>query len=205
VTTVTPSRQRRLRVKRILDVVIAIALLLFSLPALVAIAVVISATSAGGPIFTQIRVGKDGREFHILKFRSMTVDPDLDDMQAYSYDRTAARVTPVGRFLRRFSLDELPQLWNVIRGDMSLVGPRPDLRRHVLVYSPTQRRRLEMQPGITGWAQIHGRNSMSWEERIKLDIEYIDGWSLRFDARILVGTVSAVIHGSGTELSEEDF
>lgn len=149
-------------------------------------------TSEGPALFRQQRVGKDGRPFTILKFRTMIdgenpVHPEAD------------RITLVGRWLRRASLDELPQLWNVVRGDMSIVGPRPTLMYQVERYTSEQRGRLTVRPGITGLAQIHGRNVISWSERIGFDLEYVAQQSLALDIRIIGLTVLAVIRREGAE------
>ncbi|MEG4804216.1 sugar transferase [Microcoleus sp. ARI1-B5] len=184
-------------VKWVLDrVVSAIALLIFSpLVLIVAIAIYIR---MGGPVFfTQPRPGKDGRVFNFYKFRTMTGDRDtegnlLPDEQ---------RLTAIGQFLRKTSLDELPQLWNVLQGDISLVGPRPLLVRYLERYSPEQARRHDVMPGITGWAQINGRNAISWQEKFKLDVWYVDHWSLWLDLKILFLTVGKVL--GQKEISQE--
>jgi lipopolysaccharide/colanic/teichoic acid biosynthesis glycosyltransferase len=145
-------------------------------------------------IFRQPRAGRDGRPFSMLKFRTMVPDAvrvgrDLGLSQdPFGVIPDDPRITRSGRFLRRTSLDELPQLWNVLRGDMSLVGPRPDLLEQVANYAPGDGRRLAVKPGITGWAQIHGRDEIPWERRFELDAWYVEHWSLGLDARILVGT-----------------
>ena len=142
-----------------------------------------------GPVlFRQTRVGKDGADFELLKLRSMVVDAERQGA-GFAVDRGDARITRVGRVIRRTSIDELPQLWNVVRGDMSVIGPRPTLRYQVERYTERQRRRLEVLPGLTGWAQIHGRTTLPWAERIELDVWYVEHWSLRLDARILWRTI----------------
>lgn len=193
------SLRAQLLVKRGIDLVVALALLLLLGPTMVAIGVTVSATSPGGPLFNQVRAGRDGRPFTIHKFRTMTGE-DRGRDERYSRAQTEARVTRVGRILRRLSLDELPQLLNIVRGDMSLVGPRPDTMRHAEAYSAFQRRRLAVRPGVTGLAQIRGRNEIPWEERIRLDVEYIDRWSLWLDLRILAETAVVVVTGKGTKL-----
>jgi lipopolysaccharide/colanic/teichoic acid biosynthesis glycosyltransferase len=148
----------------------------------------------GSPVlFRQVRIGLHNEEFVFFKFRSMTDarGPDgalLPDAQ---------RSTDLGRFLRAASLDELPQLWNVLRGDMSLVGPRPLLPQYLPRYTPRQRRRHETKPGITGWAQVHGRNGITWEQKFDLDVWYVDNWSLRLDLRILGLTLLRVVRREG--------
>ncbi|MBE9191246.1 sugar transferase [Gloeocapsopsis crepidinum LEGE 06123] len=180
-------------VKSFLDKITAIIALSLLSPIMVGVAIAI-ATQIGRPIFfTQQRPGKDGKIFNFYKFRSMTNDCDaqgnlLPDEQ---------RLTPVGQFIRRTSLDELPQLWNVIKGDMSIVGPRPLLIKYLDRYTPEQARRHEAKPGITGLAQINGRNALSWEERFKLDVWYVDSWSLWLDLKILWLTVWKVLQREG--------
>lgn len=148
----------------------------------------------GRPIlFAQPRPGKDGRIFTFYKFRTMTDERDLDG----NLLPDAQRLTALGQFLRKTSLDELPQLWNVLKGDMSFVGPRPLLVAYLDRYTPEQARRHEVKPGITGWAQVNGRNAISWEEKFKLDIWYVDGWSLWLDLKILFLTVIKVLKREG--------
>jgi len=170
----------------------ALALLLLS-PLLLVLAVIIRIRLGAPVLFRQKRPGKDGKPFELVKFRTMSDarDPEgnlLPDEQ---------RLTPLGRRLRRFSLDEWPQLWNVLKGDMSLVGPRPLLMEYLGRYSAEQARRHSVKPGITGWAQINGRNAVSWEERFRLDVWYVDHWSLWLDLRILAATVWLVLRGKG--------
>ncbi len=150
----------------------------------------------GGPVlFRQTRVGKDGTDFELLKLRSMVVDAESRGA-GYAVDRGDSRITRVGRVLRRTSVDELPQLWNVLRGDMSVIGPRPTLRYQVERYTERQRRRLEVRPGLTGWAQIHGRATLPWAERIELDVWYVEHRSPRVDLRILLRTPLALLGGT---------
>ena len=150
----------------------------------------------GGPVlFRQGRVGKDGADFELFKLRSMVVDAELQGA-GYAVDRGDTRITRVGRFLRRTSIDELPQLWNVVRGDMSVIGPRPTLRYQVERYTERQRRRLEVRPGLTGWAQIHGRATLPWDERIELDVWYVEHRSPLVDLRILLRTPLALLGGT---------
>jgi lipopolysaccharide/colanic/teichoic acid biosynthesis glycosyltransferase len=147
-------------------------------------------------LFRQSRVGRGGAEFEVLKLRTMVVDADRQGAGYAVADRDP-RITRVGDLLRRTSLDELPQLWNVLRGDMSLVGPRPTLRYQVDQYTDEQRRRLEVRPGLTGWAQVHGRTSLPWSQRIELDVWYVDHRSLGLDLRILVRTVGVLLRREG--------
>jgi lipopolysaccharide/colanic/teichoic acid biosynthesis glycosyltransferase len=151
---------------------------------------------AGGPVlYRQRRVGKDGRDFDLLKLRTMVVGAETMGA-GLSVNEGDPRITRVGRVLRRLSLDELPQLWNVVRGDMSLIGPRPTLRYQVEQYDDRQRHRLDVKPGITGWAQIHGRARLSWAERIELDLWYVEHRSLLVDLKILVRTPLALLGGT---------
>ena len=149
-----------------------------------------------GPVlYRQTRVGKDGVDFELLKLRSMVVDAERQGA-GFAVDRGDARITRVGRVIRRTSIDELPQLWNVVRGDMSVIGPRPTLRYQVERYTERQRRRLEVLPGLTGWAQIHGRTTLPWAERIELDVWYVEHRSPRVDLKILLRTPLALLGGT---------
>jgi lipopolysaccharide/colanic/teichoic acid biosynthesis glycosyltransferase len=183
--------------KRLFDVVV---LVVVALPALVlgaVCAVAVKLTSRGPVFFRQERVGMDGVPFEVVKFRTMVTgdNPVFPD---------ATRITSAGRWLRRLSIDELPQLVNVARGEMSIVGPRPTLQYQVDRYDEHQRLRLCVRPGLTGLAQISGRNNLSWGERIEYDIEYVRTQSLFTDVRILIGTVRAVLTGEGAEGHPED-
>ncbi|NUT57109.1 MAG: sugar transferase [Thermoleophilia bacterium] len=180
---------------RLLDVAVAGAGLAVTSPLLAAAAIAVKLQDGGPVLYRQTRVGKDGRDFELLKLRTM-VEGAEHQGAGYAVNRGDARITRVGRFLRRTSLDELPQLWNVVRGDMSLIGPRPTLRYQVERYDERQRRRLEVLPGITGWAQIHGRASLSWDERIELDVWYVDHRSPRTDLLILLRTPLALFGGT---------
>ena len=146
-------------------------------------------------LFRQTRVGKDGEDFELLKLRSMVADAERQGA-GFTVDRGDARITRVGRVIRRTSIDELPQLWNVVRGDMSVIGPRPTLRYQVERYTDRQRRRLEVRPGLTGWAQIHGRATLPWAERIELDVWYVEHRSPRVDLKILLRTPLALFGGT---------
>jgi len=182
-------------VKRALDVAGALFLLLVTSPVLAAAAVAIVAEDRGPVLYRQRRVGKDDVDFDLLKLRTMVVG--AEGLGAgYAVNEGDPRITRVGRLLRRLSIDELPQLWNVVRGEMSLVGPRPTLRYQVERYTPRQRRRLEVTPGITGWAQVHGRASLPWEERIELDVWYVEHRSLALDLLILLRTPLALFGGT---------
>jgi lipopolysaccharide/colanic/teichoic acid biosynthesis glycosyltransferase len=177
------------RVKRLFDIVVAGAALLALSPVLLVLAVLIARRMGRPVLFVQVRPGKDAKPFRMLKFRTMR---DAVDAQGNPLP-DADRLTPLGAWLRASSLDELPELWNVLRGDMSLVGPRPLLMEYLPLYSPEQARRHEMRPGITGWAQINGRNAISWDEKFAHDIWYVDNAGFWLDLRILVGTVRKVL------------
>ena len=145
-------------------------------------------------LYRQRRVGSDGEDFELLKLRTMVVGAETQGA-GYAVNRGDPRITKVGRLLRRTSIDELPQLWNVVRGDMSIIGPRPTLCYQVERYTERQRRRLEVKPGITGWAQIHGRAELPWDERIELDVWYVEHRSARVDLEILLRTPLALVGG----------
>ena len=180
------------RVKRALDVVAAATGLVVTAPLLAAVAVAIRLETPGPVVLRQPRVGRDGREFGMLKFRTMVENAHAMG-PGWLVSEGDPRITRVGAFLRQWSLDELPQLVNVLRGDMSVVGPRPTLRYQVEQYTPFQRRRLEVRPGITGWAQVCGRNELTWPEKIELDVWYVDNRSLRLDAQILARTLPVLL------------
>ncbi|MEL6441239.1 MAG: sugar transferase [Cyanobacteria bacterium J06621_8] len=185
------SKLAKLVVDRLLS---AIALLILS-PAILVLAIAIYFNMGSPVIFSQPRGGKDNSVFTFYKFRTMNDARDsegnlLPDMQ---------RLTPLGQFLRQSSLDELPQLWNILKGDMSFVGPRPFIAVYLERYTPEQARRHAVKPGITGWAQINGRNSISWEEKFKLDLWYIDHWSLGLDLKILLQTVIKILIKEGVD------
>jgi lipopolysaccharide/colanic/teichoic acid biosynthesis glycosyltransferase len=180
---------------RVVDAVGAGLGLTLASPVLAA-AVVAIKLDDGGPIFyRQRRVGRDGREFELVKLRTMVVGAERQGA-GYAVNVGDPRITRAGRLLRRLSIDELPQLWNVVRGDMSLIGPRPTLAYQVERYTPRQRRRLEVKPGITGWAQIHGRAALPWEERIELDVWYVENRSPWVDLKILLRTPRALLGGT---------
>ena len=181
--------------KRMLDVAGGSAGLLVSAPFLAAAAAAIKLEDGGPVLYRQRRVGKDGREFELLKLRTMVVGAEQLGA-GYAIDEGDPRITRAGRLLRRLSVDELPQLWNVVRGDMSLVGPRPTLAYQVERYTERQRRRLEVKPGLTGWAQIHGRASLPWSDRIELDVWYVEHRSFWLDLRILARTPFALFTGT---------
>jgi lipopolysaccharide/colanic/teichoic acid biosynthesis glycosyltransferase len=175
------------------DVLVASIGLLAGLPVLLLAALLVRVRMGSPVLFSQVRPGRAARPFRLVKLRTMrdATGPDGQPLP------DAQRLTRLGRFLRASSIDELPQLWNVLRGDLSLVGPRPLLMQYLPRYSPDQARRHEVMPGITGWAQVNGRNAISWEERFALDVWYVDHWSLGLDARILARTVTTVFRRSG--------
>jgi len=178
--------------KRGLDLAVSSALIVVASPFLAAAAAAIKLEDRGPVIFRQERVGRDGKPFRILKFRTMVEDAHLKG-PGYLVSEGDPRITRVGAFLRRWSLDELPQLFNIVRGEMSVVGPRPTLAYQVEQYSDFQRRRLAVPPGVTGWAQIRGRNGLTWPERIELDVWYVDHRSLGLDMKILLKTIGVIV------------
>jgi lipopolysaccharide/colanic/teichoic acid biosynthesis glycosyltransferase len=177
---------------RVADVTLAGLGLALASPALALAALAIKLEDGGPVLYRQRRVGKDGVEFELLKLRTMVVGAEALGA-GYAVNEGDPRITRVGRVLRRLSLDELPQLWNVLRGDMSVIGPRPTLAYQVERYTPRQRRRLEVKPGLTGWAQVHGRARLPWEERIELDLWYVEHRSPWVDLRILLKTPLALV------------
>jgi lipopolysaccharide/colanic/teichoic acid biosynthesis glycosyltransferase len=183
-------------VKRLLDRVGALILIVLSSPVLAAACVAIRLESRGSPIYRQRRVGRHGVPFELYKLRTMVAGAESKGA-GLAVDEDDPRITRVGRFLRRFSLDELPNLLNVLRGEMSLVGPRPTVQVQVDQYTERQRLRLTVEPGITGWAQVKGRAALPWHERIELDLWYVEHWSLRLDLRILLATVRLLLTGKG--------
>lgn len=195
----THIRKEVQRLKRVIDLVISLLLLVFLLPFMTFIALFIW-LSMGRPIFfTQFRPGKNERLFHLYKFRTMR---DVRDERGklLADDK---RLTPFGMFLRKYSLDELPQLFNVIKGEMSLVGPRPLLAEYLSLYTDKQRMRHRVKPGLTGWAQVNGRNSITWEERFQMDIWYVENQSLRLDMKILFLTIGKVLKKEGISHGNE--
>lgn len=183
-------------IRRAVDIAVSAVLLALSAPVLLVAAIAVRLESAGHPIYRQRRAGQDGRGFDVIKLRTM-VDGAEHIGAGLAVNENDSRITRVGAFLRRTSLDELPNLINVLRGDMSLIGPRPTLPAQVAQYTPRQRGRLQVKPGMTGWAQVNGRASLPWSERIELDLYYIEHRSLAFDMRILWRTLTMVLGGSG--------
>ena len=178
--------------KRLLDLTIATACLVLFCPLILIIGFAIRITMGRPVFFRQLRPGYKGRPFTVVKFRTMS-----GEASHASPASDAARLTGLGRFLRRFSLDEIPQLWNVLTGEMSLVGPRPLMMQYLQRYSPEQARRHDVLPGITGWAQVNGRNALSWEEKFRLDVWYVDHQTLSVDFRILAMTIWRVLKREG--------
>jgi lipopolysaccharide/colanic/teichoic acid biosynthesis glycosyltransferase len=183
---------------RAADIVLAAIGLVMTGPLLLVAVIAIRLETPGPAIYRQGRVGRAGQRFELLKLRTMTLGADPTPAETWEPLRaTDPRVTRVGAALRRLSLDEIPNLVNVLRGEMAIVGPRPTIQAQVEQYTPRQRRRLEVKPGITGWAQVNGRASLSWEERIELDIWYADNRSVGLDLRILARTVLLILSGRG--------
>jgi lipopolysaccharide/colanic/teichoic acid biosynthesis glycosyltransferase len=182
-------------VKRALDLLLATILLLLTAPLVALAALAVWIEDRGSMFFRQTRVGLRGEDFELLKLRTMVMGAEQKGA-GYAVDRGDPRITRVGRLLRRLSIDELPQLWNVVHGEMSMVGPRPTLRYQVEQYTPRQLRRLAVKPGITGWAQVNGRATLAWADRIELDIWYVEHRSLWLDLRILVRTPLALVTGT---------
>jgi lipopolysaccharide/colanic/teichoic acid biosynthesis glycosyltransferase len=179
--------------KRVFDLALAVPALFVTAPFMFGLALLVRATMGRPIFFKQVRPGKSGRPFTIYKFRTMSDEKGPDGRLLPDKER----LTRIGTFLRATSLDELPELWNVIRGDMSLVGPRPLLMEYLDRYTPEQARRHEVKPGITGWAQVNGRNALTWEEKFKLDVWYVDNWSLALDLKILLMTLVKVFRQEG--------
>ncbi|RXZ64760.1 sugar transferase [Pelagerythrobacter rhizovicinus] len=185
--------------KRLTDIAIAGSALLLLLPLLIVLSLLIRSKMGSPAIFRQVRPGLDGVPFEMLKFRTMRDAVDGHGAQLPDADR----LTPFGSFLRSTSLDELPSLWNVLKGDMSLVGPRPLLMEYLPRYSAEQARRHEVRPGLTGWAQVNGRNALSWEEKFALDVWYVDNRSMKLDLQILWLTVLKVLQRDGISADGE--
>jgi len=179
-----------------MDLMIASMLLLLSSPILLAALIAVRIESSGSPVYRQRRVGKDGHPFELYKIRTMVTGAEQIGA-GLAVNEGDPRITRVGALLRRFSLDELPNLINVLQGDLAIVGPRPTIQAQVDQYSDRQRRRLEVKPGITGWAQVNGRAALPWAERIELDVWYVDHRSLRLDLRILAMTARMLVTGHG--------
>lgn len=186
-------------IKRTLDIVIAASVLLITSPLLLLLALAVRLNLGTPVLFRQQRPGLHGRPFTMVKFRTMRDAVGRDGRALPDADR----LTPFGKLLRSTSLDELPELWNVLRGNMSLVGPRPLLMEYLDRYTPEQARRHEVRPGVTGWAQVHGRNAVSWDERFRLDVWYVEHQSLMLDLQILVRTFTTVLRRTGVSAQGE--
>jgi lipopolysaccharide/colanic/teichoic acid biosynthesis glycosyltransferase len=185
--------------KRFLDFAVALTLLILLSPIILIIGAVLAKQNKGTPFFFQERPGKDKKPFQIIKFKTMT--DDRDDKGELLPDKQ--RITPLGKFVRKWSLDELPQLFNVIKGDMSLIGPRPLLFKYLPLYSEEQNRRHEVRPGITGWAQVNGRNAISWRKKFELDVYYVDHLSFLLDFKIFWLTLVKILARTGIDQSSE--
>ena len=185
--------------KRLVDLILGITAVILLSPILLITAILVSRKLGSPILFTQVRPGKDGKPFKMVKFRTMR---DAIDAQGNPLP-DAERLTPFGRRLRSTSIDELPELWNVIKGEMSLVGPRPLLMEYLPLYSPEQATRHDLKPGMTGWAQINGRNAISWEDKFKLDTWYVQHQSLWLDIRIMALTVKKVLVRDGISAEGE--
>ena len=188
-------------IKRNLDFIFAIILLIFLSPIMILAAIAIKLEDPTGPIFfKQKRPGKNAEIFEVIKFRTMIVDMEQDGKKLSDMER----LTKVGSFLRKTSIDELPQLFNIIRGEMSFIGPRPLLVEYLKYYSPEQMRRHDVTPGISGWAQVNGRNAISWEEKFQYDIWYVDNQSFFLDLKIFLLTIYSVLNKKGINNSTGD-
>ncbi len=190
-----PRRAWARRVKRGLDVTLAACGLIAASPVMLVIAVLIRLSMGSPVLFHHVRPGRHGKPFSMVKFRTMRAPrPTSEGLEA-----TRERVTRMGALLRKTSLDELPELWNVLRGEMSIVGPRPLLMEFLDYYTAEQAHRHDVPPGMTGWAQVHGRREVQMQERIALDLWYVDNWSMRLDARIMLETMGQILRGAGSE------
>lgn len=194
-------RMYRKYIKRILDLVFAVVLLVLLSPIMLLAAIAIKIEDPRGPaLFKQKRVGKDAKNFTVYKFRTMRVETEKDGRPLSDMER----ITKVGSFLRKASIDELPQLFNIIRGEMSFIGPRPLLVEYLELYTPEQMRRHEVTPGISGWAQVNGRNAINWEEKFKYDVWYVDNMSFLLDLKIVFMTIYSILEREGINNSKSD-
>ena len=180
---------------RFFDIVFSLLGILLLSPVFLLLYIAICLESKGGGFYKQLRVGRYGGDFYVYKFRSMRVGADKKGL--ITVGGRDPRITRTGYLIRKYKLDELPQLFNVLKGDMSLVGPRPLLMQYLERYSPEQARRQEVKPGITGWAQVNGRNALTWEEKFKLDVWYVDNWSLWLDIKIIAMTIWKILKREG--------
>ena len=183
-------------IKELFDRTLSLLVLVILSPIFLIIVVLIKLDTSGPAFFIQMRVGKNGIPFKSIKFRTM-IQRATETGLGINIQQDDERITRVGKFLRTWSLDELPQIINVLKGDMSIVGPRPTLQYQVALYNDFQRKRLLVKPGITGWAQVNGRNAISWEQRIQLDVWYVENWSLWLDFKIMLKTIKVVIKKEG--------
>ncbi|MBO6195207.1 MAG: sugar transferase [Bacilli bacterium] len=183
-------------IKRLMDIVLALIGLIFAFIPMIIVAIAIKIESKGPALFKQERTGKDGKVFKLYKFRSMTVDNDVMNF------KTENKITKVGKFIRKTSLDELPQFFNIIKGDMSFIGPRPWITEYYDNFNAHQKRRVEVLPGITGLAQATGRNNLNIFEKINYDIEYVDNFSFKMDLKVVLKTIKTVLSKEGAELSK---
>ena len=208
-------RNLQLFIKRVFDIVVSLTMIivLTVIPVLIIIPILIKLTSKGPAVFVQERSGKDGKVFNIYKFRTMRLPPEgtysvdgvLYKPNGELLEPSSTRITKVGAVLRKTSLDELMQLFNILNGTMSFVGPRPTLPYQAQNYSDEQKRRFAMRPGVTGWAQVNGRNALTWTEKIAYDLEYVDNFSLLFDLKIFFKTVAVVLKKEEIDFTKEDF
>lgn len=189
----------RIVIKRLIDFIISLGLLIILLPLLIFLCILLILQNEGNPFFIQSRPGKGQRIMKIVKFKSMTNEKDQNGVLLQDVER----ITPLGKFIRKWSLDELPQLFNVLIGDMSLVGPRPLLIKYLPLYSKEQMRRHDVKPGITGWAQVNGRNKISWSEKLSLDIWYVDHLTFWLDLKILFLTMKRVLLKDGINSNQD--
>ncbi|MBQ9163111.1 MAG: sugar transferase [Clostridia bacterium] len=198
-------RKFQLFIKRAFDIAVSIILLilLIAIPILIVVPIVIRLTSKGPAVFTQDRMGKGGKVFKLYKFRTMRIPEDSYDENGNMLE-PKKRITKVGAFLRKTSIDELMQLFNIINGTMSFVGPRPTLPYQAERYNERQNKRHDMRPGITGWAQVNGRNDLTWSEKLEYDVEYVEKFSLWFDIKILFKTVGVVFKQDGIAFTKDD-
>jgi undecaprenyl phosphate N,N'-diacetylbacillosamine 1-phosphate transferase len=187
--------------KRFFDIMLAAAGLVILSPLFIFLTLLLSVSNAGQPFFLQSRPGLNGEPFVIIKFKTMRDIKDANE----NYSADQKRITRLGKFMRNTSLDEIPQLWNVLLGQMSLVGPRPLLTEYLSLYNPQQIRRHEVRPGITGWAQVNGRNAISWEEKFDYDLFYVNHMSFLFDLKILLRTVQKLIYRNHDNFLTEKF
>lgn len=188
--------------KRTLDLIISLFALIILCPILFIISIILFVSNKGsGIFFTQERPGKNGKLFKVIKFKSMTDEKDKNGILL----ENDKRITKIGKIIRKLSIDEIPQLFNVVKGDMSLIGPRPLLSRYMMLYNDEQKRRHEVRPGITGWAQINGRNNITWEEKFQMDIWYVDHYSFLLDLKIFFKTIQKTLKGSDVIIMSGSF